>query len=945
MDDHIESMQQQRNNSQFTGSNSAYLESIYELYLQDPRQVEPTWRQYFADLQRSLNGSAEVAHSVIRQKFADLAQQPHTAVPTSAADLSAHQAEKLPGVMDLVYAYRSVGHQQAKIDPLNHLVRDETPELQLEYHGLTEADLDETFVVKALGNRKPRTLRQIIAALQEIYCGHIGVEYMHITNVAERNWIRQQIEQIHADDTVVPVDDKKWLLQRLVAADGLEKYLGMKYVGQKRFSLEGGDALIPLVDLLVHDATDNGAKELVIGMAHRGRLNVLINVLGKTPAELFSEFEGKHHQSLLSGDMKYHNGFSSDIKTDGGMLHMALAFNPSHLEIVSPVVEGSVRARQARRSHNQDQVLAIQIHGDAAFAGQGVVMETFNMSQTRGFRTGGSIHIVCNNQIGFTTSHPLDTRSTYYCTDIAKMVEAPILHVNGDDPEAVYHVAKLALAYRNTFHKDIVIDLVCYRTHGHNEADEPSATQPMMYQVIRKHPIPAKIYADKLVEQGIITEADYQAMAKSYRQALEAGESVINDMVPAELNTKFIVDWGPYSGCPWDIACSTQIARNKFLKTAKQMHTLPESLVLQKQVQRTIDERIKMTQGETPINWGYAELMAYATLVDAGYNVRLSGEDVGRGTFAHRHAVLHDQNTGENYIALKHIQPKQGHFEIIDSLLSEEAVMAFEYGYSASDPDTLVIWEAQFGDFANGAQVVIDQFICSGEEKWGRLCGLVLFLPHGQEGMGAEHSSARLERFLQLCAHNNMQVCVPTTPAQHFHLLRRQLLRPFRKPLIVMTPKSLLRHPLVTSSLKDLTEGEFQLVIDEQDKIAPSKVTRVVLCQGKVYYDLIAARRNEEISDIAIVRIEQLYPFPAKAFQKVMKRYAHVDEIVWCQEEPENQGAWYTIQFPIRKALSGSQHLSYVGREAFAAPAVGYPSLHHQQQTTLVNQALRLQGK
>ncbi len=940
MDDSQESMQQQKESSQLTGLNSSYLESLYEAYLNDPQQVEPSWRDYFSALQVD-QSRTEPQHSVVRDKFLVLAQQ----VGRRQVASTSNNSEKLSAVMDLIYAYRSVGHQRAKIDPLNHRVREETPELELAYHGLSEADLNDTFVVKALGGCEPRTLRNIIESLQTLYCGHVGVEYMHITSQQEKQWIRERIEHMHSADAEISPERQKWLLQRLVAANGLEKYLGMKYVGQKRFSLEGGDALIPLLDALIRDSANLGTKELVVGMAHRGRLNVLVNVFGKTPAELFSEFEGKHHQSLLSGDMKYHNGFSSDIQTEGGMLHMALAFNPSHLEIVSPVVEGSVRARQARRDHNVDQVLAIQIHGDAAFAGQGVVMETLNMSQTRGFRTSGSIHIVCNNQIGFTTSHPLDTRSTYYCTDVAKMIEAPVLHVNGDDPESVYQVAQLALAYRNTFCKDIVIDLVCYRAHGHNEADEPSATQPMMYKAIRQHPIPAKIYADQLIAAGVLTAADYKAMEKDYRQALEAGESVIADMIPASLNQKFIVDWGPYQGCPWDIACSTRIERKQFLQVAQAMEQFPVGLALQKQVKRTLDERAQMTAGKTAVNWGHAELLAYATLVDAGFNVRLSGEDVGRGTFAHRHAVLHDQNTGENHIPLQHIHADQGQFEIIDSLLSEEAVMAFEYGYSASDPKTLVIWEAQFGDFANGAQVVIDQFICSGEEKWGRLCGLVLFLPHGQEGMGAEHSSARLERFLQLCAHDNMQVCVPTTPAQHFHMLRRQLLRPFRKPLIVMTPKSLLRHPLVTSSVDDLIDGEFQLVIDEQDNLKPKAITRVVLCQGKVYYDLLAERRKQKVEDVAIIRIEQLYPFPKKAFETIMAAYAHVTDIVWCQEEPENQGTWYTIQFPIRKSLNDTQKLSYVGREAFAAPAVGYPSLYHEQQHELVAQALKLQGK
>ena len=940
-DDVPDSMEAQLQSSQLTGLNSTYLESLYQRYLEDPASVEPSWRDYFCAL---VNGQAqtEVDHQAIVASFKQMAQQPKVAQAAAGST----DGYKLAAVMDLIYAYRTVGHQMATIDPLKRLVRPKPIDLDPGYHGLTDADLDTEFAVKAVRCEcQPKKLRDIIAHLEQVYCGNIGVEYMHITDLTEKKWVRDRLEDMQG--VTLSTDCKKHLLDRLIAADGLEKYLGMKYVGQKRFSLEGGDGLIPLLDDLVHNACAQGIKELVMGMAHRGRLNVLVNIMGKSPEELFGEFEGKHDQALLSGDVKYHNGFSSDIKREGGLMHMALAFNPSHLEIVAPVAEGSVRARQTRRDdETRDQVLAIQMHGDCAFSGQGVVMETLNMSKTRGYRTGGSIHIVINNQIGFTTSAPLDTRSTFYCTDVSKMIEAPIFHVNGNDPEAIYQVAQIAMDYRMRFKKDVVIDLVCFRLHGHNESDEPSATQPMMYKAVKQMKTPAQVYAEQLVSEGVLSQDEFKAMTKRYRNALEAGEPVVMDLIPAEENKKFIVDWAPYANQAWDMPVDTKVSRADLDKAAQQLVVVPEWVTPQKQVNKTLQDRVKMIHGEIPLNWGCAELLAYATLVSEGYSVRFTGEDVGRGTFAHRHAVLHDQATGQTYTPLEHIAPDQGRFEIIDSLLSEEAVMAFEYGYSSSEPNALTIWEAQFGDFANGAQVVIDQFISSGEEKWGRLCGLALFLPHGQEGMGAEHSSARLERFLQLCAHDNMQVCVPTTPAQHFHMIRRQMVRPLRKPLVVMTPKSLLRHPLVTSSLEELTDGHFHLAIDEIDKEVKAKnVTRVVLCQGKVYYDLLAKRRTEKQNHVAIVRIEQLYPFPEVVLRNILSQYAHVTDIVWCQEEPRNQGAWYMIQDPIRELLSGEQTLSYAGREAFAAPAVGYPALFHEQQAQLVADALQLHKK
>jgi len=932
----VNNMDEMRLTSQLEGENSNYLESLYENFLHDPNSVEPSWRHYFEGLTAE-SGLQDRPHGPVREAFKMWSRQPRATVQAGA---STGESAK---VMALINAYRSVGHLHAKIDPLNMLTRPEPRELHLDFHGLSEADLNESFSIEGFNQTNPMSLKEIVVRCQQLYCGTVGFEYMHILDWEEKLWLRERIES-DLKPYALTQDEQKWLLQRLVAADGLEKYLGMKYVGQKRFSLEGGDTLVPIIDELVHKGCDGGLKECVIGMAHRGRLNVLVNVMGKSPEGLFAEFEGKHAEELLSGDVKYHNGFSSDIETKGGKLHIALAFNPSHLEIVSPVAEGSTRARQDRRGGNFDQVMAILIHGDAAFAGQGVVMETLNMMQTRGFRTGGSVHIVINNQIGFTTSHPLDSRSTYYCTDVAKMIDAPIFHVNAEDPEAALKIIRMALEYRNTFHKHIVIDLVCYRRHGHNEADEPSATQPLMYQTIKKMPVTAQNYAEQLQAAKVIAAGDYEKAVETYKAALTAGKPVTQIISPAE-NKKFIVDWAQFIGKRWDQACKTSMPKKTLVSIAKKLDVLPKGFECQKQVGKTIADRAKMTDGELPLNWGYAEILAYATLLKEGFNVRLCGQDSERGTFAHRHSVLHDQKIGELYVPLKNISEKQGDFRVINSLLSEEAVMAFEYGYSSSSPHTLNIWEAQFGDFANGAQVVIDQFLCAGEEKWGRLTGLTLLLPHGQEGMGAEHSSARLERYLQLCANNNMQVCVPTTPAQLYHMLRRQAVRNHRKPLIVMTPKSLLRHPMVVSTMDDLADGQFELAIAEIDKLPAKSCKRVVLCQGKVYYDLLAKRREEKIKDIAILRVEQLYPFPEERMKKLLKPYEHVKDIVWCQEEPKNQGAWFWIQPHLEELLVKSQKLQYVGRAPFAAPAVGYPHLAHQQQTELVETALKLKRK
>jgi 2-oxoglutarate dehydrogenase E1 component len=697
-----------------------------------------------------------------------------------------------------------------------------------------------------------------------------------------------------------------------------------------------------LLDDLIQRAGEQGVQELVIGMAHRGRLNVLVNVLGKSPQDLFSEFEGAYDLARLkgSGDVKYHKGYSADVRTPGGNVHIALAFNPSHLEIVDPVVEGSVRARQDRRGDSLgEQVLPLLIHGDAAFAGQGVVAETFQLSQTRAFYTGGTVHVVINNQIGFTTSDTQDSRSTTYCSDIAKMVEAPVLHVNGDDPEAAVAAIRIALRYRQTFHKDVVIDLIGYRRLGHNEADEPSATQPVMYSAIREHASVRTIYGRKLAGAGVITSDQIEQLAESYRNALDAGRNP-NQAALGMIGNQYTVDWSRYHQASLSDSLATGLAESEIARLAAIVNTVPPQIKLHPRVQRIVEDRRRMAAGEIGCDWGFAETLAYASLLSANFHVRLVGQDSRRGTFFHRHAALIDQNTGEAFVPLARVASDPRAVMITDSLLSEEAVLAFEYGYSTTSPDTLVIWEGQFGDFVNGAQVVIDQFISSGEAKWGRLCGLTLFLPHGYEGQGPEHSSARLERFLQLCAEHNMQVVVPSTPAQMFHLLRRQMLRQLRKPLVVMTPKSLLRHKLSVSTIADLAKGRFLPMIEEVEPIPDESVTRVVFCSGKVYFDLAEFRRNEGIANTAIVRIEELYPFPIDEYARVIARYKNATEIVWCQEEPQNQGAWYQIRHRLQEPLSSLHQLFYAGRPGAAAPASGIHALHVRQQQALVSAAL-----
>ncbi len=941
-----QSLQQRYAWSPLFGGNAAYVEELYESYLLDASSVGDNWRQFFSTI--GDESSPEIieearSHQRVRKILAERPTSGGGVGSIAGGSGSPAASEKQAAVSRLIQIYGLRGHQIADLDPLKLTARRMPAVFNLDYLGLSESDMDTEFYTGGLagtGHGKMR-LCEILEVLKQVYCRHVGADFAHVSRGRERLWIRERLERGMLK-TLLTSEEHRTILRRLTAAEGIERYLHTKYVGQKRFSLEGGDSLIPMLDDLIQVGGDLGLQEIVIGMAHRGRINVLVNVLGKSPEELFSEFEGHYDPDTLtgSGDVKYHKGFSSDIQTPGGPVHVTLAFNPSHLEIVNPVVEGSVRARQERRADDAgEEILPVLIHGDAAFAGQGVVPETFQMSQARSFSTGGTVHIIINNQIGFTMSNPLDARSTPYCSDVAKMIEAPVFHVNGDDAEAAVFVMRTALDYRQTFHKDVVIDLVCYRRHGHNEADEPSTTQPGMYRVIKKHLTVRQIYSTRLVENGVIEATEPGKMMDNYRARLDAGEPV-RQLSTEMIGNEFTVDWTRYLDANWEESVETSISHEEFGELGATITRIPHGFTLHPRVARILTDREKMTAGESLVDWGFAELLAYGSLLKNGFKVRLTGQDSRRGTFFHRHAAIYDQNTGRSHISLDDIDNRRGALTVTDSFLSEEAVLGFEYGYSTTDPDCLVIWEAQFGDFCNGAQVVIDQFISSGESKWGRLSGMVMYLPHGYEGQGPEHSSARLERFLQLCAEMNIQVCVPSTAAQMFHMLRRQMLRSMRKPLIVMTPKSLLRHRLASSPMDEFIDGSFQLIIPEIDAIDPLAVLRIVVCSGKVYYDLLEARRAQDLNDVAIIRIEQLYPFPISEYGQMLAGFPNVNEIVWCQEEPQNQGAWYQIQHRLQDPLNSRQQLLYAGRAGAAAPASGIFQLHVQQQQALVEAAL-----
>ena len=935
-------MMQNFGTSYLFGGNAPFVEELYENYLDNPASVPDEWREYFDKLAQQPGAAArDVPHFPVIAAFAEQGKRGPVRTVVAAGD-----DKKQVAVLQLINAYRFLGNRWANLDPLKRQERPEIQGLEPSFYGFTPADLNEPFNTGSFqfgADRAP--LGQIIEALKETYCGSIGVEYMYMSDIAQKRWLQERLEPSRGNGNYTP-ERKKRLLDRLTVAETLERYLHTRYVGQKRFSLEGGESLIVAMDEVIRTGAATGVQEIVIGMAHRGRLNVLVNTLGKAPKMLFDEFEGKKAQDLSSGDVKYHMGFSSDVSTDHGPVHLTLAFNPSHLEIVNPVVEGSVYARQRRRGGDdaaKAQILPVLIHGDAAVAGQGVNQEMLNFSQTRGYGTGGTVHVVVNNQIGFTTSDPRDYRSSLYCSDIFKMVEAPIFHVNGDDPEAVALVTQLALEFRQTFKKDVVIDIICFRKLGHNEQDEPMVTQPLMYKKIQAHPGTRKLYADKLVAQGVLSADGPDQIIKDFRAALDQGK-LLSDPVLSNYKRQHANDWAPYTNKKYTELGNTKVPKKELQRLAKRLTAIPENFTMHSRVKKIIEDRAQMGEGKLPVDWGMAENLAYATLLAQGYGVRISGEDVGRGTFFHRHGVLHDQNREKwdagSYIPLANLQEDQGNFQSFDSVLSEEAVLAFEYGYATAEPNELVVWEGQFGDFANGAQVVIDQFLCSGEAKWGRACGLTLLLPHGYEGQGPEHSSARLERYMQLSAEFNWEVCYPSNAAQIFHLLRRQMVRKQRKPLVVMTPKSLLRNPSASCSLDELANGTFQTIIGETEKLEAKKVTRVIACAGKVYYDLVAARKERKLENIAILRVEQLYPFDDKRFDEELSKFPNAKELVWCQEEPLNQGAWYAKAHRLQVALKKGQTLHVVARPAAAAPAVGYLAKHVEQQKALLEEAL-----
>ncbi|WP_332738755.1 2-oxoglutarate dehydrogenase E1 component [Hydrogenophaga sp.] len=937
-----------KTNSYLFGGNAPYVEEMYENYLANPGSVPDTWRGYFDALQHVPAGDGsdarDVPHQPVINAFADRAKQGGTKV-VIATGADSDLGRKRVAVQQLIAAYRNVGARWADLDPLKRAERDNIPELDLSFYGFADADLEIIFnTSNTFFGKETMSLRELLNALRETYCGSIGAEYMYITDQSQKRWWQERLESTRSKPAY-NAEKKKHILDRLTAAEGLERFLHTKYVGQKRFSLEGGESFIASMDELIRQAGQVGIQEIVIGMAHRGRLNVLVNTLGKMPKDLFAEFDHTAPEDLPSGDVKYHQGFSSDVTTPGGPVHLSLAFNPSHLEIVNPVVEGSVRARMDRRGDPLGkQVLPVLVHGDAAFAGQGVVMETLALAETRGYSTGGTVHLVINNQIGFTTSDPRDSRSTLYCSDVVKMIESPVLHVNGDDPEAVVYATQLALEFRMAFQKDVVVDIVCFRKLGHNEQDTPSLTQPLMYKKIASHPGTRKLYADKLVAQGL-GESIGDDMVKAYRAALDDGRHTV-DPVLTNFKSKFAVDWSPYLNKKWTDNSDSAIPMAEWKRLSERLTTIPDSVSPHQLVKKVYADRAAMGRGEIPVDWGMGEHMAFASLVASGFPVRLSGEDCGRGTFTHRHAVIHDQNREKfdegTYVPLQNVADNQAPFVVIDSILSEEAVLAFEYGYASNDPNTLVIWEAQFGDFVNGAQVVIDQFIASGEVKWGRVNGITLMLPHGYEGQGPEHSSARLERFMQMAADTNMQIVQPTTASQIFHVLRRQMIRGLRKPLVIFTPKSLLRNKDATSPLSEFTKGGFQTVIPDQSAdIAKKaeKVKRVICCSGKVYYDLVKKREERESDDVAILRVEQLYPFPHKVFGAELRKYPNATDIVWCQDEPQNQGAWFFVQHYIHENMLDGQKLGYAGRAASASPAVGYSHLHQEQQKNLIEAA------
>ena len=901
-----------------SGDNATWLEEYYQTWLRTPEQLPEDWRRFFLSPEltvQSVSGDNNVSGATLKKQAA---------------------------IIQLINAWRTQGHLRAKLDPLGLNPPADVPSLLPGFWGLSEEDLLQEFSVTFGAHTTQMPLKQLLNLLEQAWAGSQAYELAHLENREEINWLLSRIESSNAPQADVQTCIARF--EKLMAADTLELYLHTRYVGQKRFSLEGGESAIPALDTLTKRLRAQGVEEMVIGMAHRGRLNVLVNLLNKDPAQLFAEFEGKQTIGSGSGDVKYHMGYSSNLETPAGSLHVALAYNPSHLEIVNPVVLGQVRARQERRGEDgQAKVVGVLIHGDSALGGLGVNQTTFNLSQTQGYGTGGTLHLVINNQIGFTTSRLQDMRSSRYCTDIAKMVAAPIIHVNGDDVDAVCQVMELACEWRDTFRRDIIIDICCFRKHGHNESDEPRLTQPQMYQAVDVHPGTLARYGESLARRGLLTQAQQDEMTARYRDWLDSCQKREPQPLKPAIHS-FSANWYGLTNPHWSAPVSTALPRQKLAAYGEIISTLPPDVVAHPTIKRQLALRQDMAAGTQPIDWGMAEMLAYASLVDAGVGVRLSGEDSGRGTFSHRHAVVHHQTEARRYLPLQHIRAGQASFDVYDSVLNEEALLAFEYGYSTSAPQQLVIWEAQFGDFANGAQVAIDQFISSGETKWDRYSGLTILLPHGYDGQGPEHSSARPERWLQLCAENNMQVVMPSESAQMFHLLRGQALRPMRKPLVIMMSKRLLRFKGAMSELCEFTDGAYKPVITDPQLHQSQKVKRVILCSGQVYYDVLEARKQREHEDeVAIVRLEQLYPFPHKAMQEVLQQFAHVKDFVWCQEEPLNQGAWYCSQHHFREVIPFGASLRYAGRPASASPAVGYMSVHQKQQQDLVNDALNVE--
>ncbi len=960
-------MTQKSNLSFLTGVNSEYISHLYSEYLVNPEKIDQSWRSFFGDLNDNEVGVLKELHgaswtpeenrkdgrgfnSFVKATHAEMPEVAPSSVAGALSESEVRQAtlDSIRGLL-LIRAYRVRGHMIANLDPLGLKETGYYPELDPAHYGFTDGDYDRPIFLNNVMGLDHATLREILETLKETYCGTIGVEFMHMTDPDEKSWIQERIEAAH-NHTDFTVNGKRAILQRLTAAEGFETFLNTKYTGTKRFGLDGGESIVPAIEQIMKRGGQLGLEEIVLGMAHRGRLNILTNVMGKSFTAVFSEFQGSSSNPedvQGSGDVKYHLGTSSDRDFDGNVIHLSLTANPSHLEAVNPVVIGKVRAKQVQRDDfDSEKVMTLLLHGDAAFAGQGLVAETLMISDLPGYRVGGTIHIVHNNQIGFTTA-PQFSRSGPHPTDVAKMLSSPIFHVNGDDPEAVVHVSRIAIEYRQKFKKDVVIDLVCYRRHGHNEGDEPSFTQPLMYKKIKNHETTRAQYAAQLVGEGALSESEAQEIHDEFNAYMEEAFEATKSYKPNKADSMDGA-WSDMSEAHGEERRGVTAIDEKLLKKiGKALTSVPESFNINSKIARQLKAKEKMFSGETGFDWGTAEALAFGSLVDEGFPVRLSGQDVGRGTFSQRHAVVHDQENEDKYIALDHIDKKQARFEVHNSPLSEAAVLGFEYGYTLAEPKALVLWEGQFGDFVNGAQVLIDQFISTGESKWLRMSGLVMLLPHGYEGQGPEHSSARLERFLQNSAEDNWQVCNCTTPANYFHVLRRQMHRDFRKPLVIMTPKSLLRHKLAVSPKEMFTgKSTFHRFLwdDDRDDMALSKkVKRVILCSGKVYYDLYQERKERGIDDVAILRLEQLYPFPTNALGEDLKQFENAD-IVWCQEEPRNMGAWFFVNERIEEVLTQIKHKAgrpkYAGRPEASSPATGLMKRHLLEQKRLLDEAL-----